>query len=97
MTEEQKQFIRENRLFLSMTNLGAELNISRERIRNFMIEEDLILTREEISDLILYSRNNPYVCRADNPLREEDEDEIEWVFDFWNYGLNPITMRREND
>jgi phage antirepressor YoqD-like protein len=41
ITEEQRQYITSNRLVMSMVDIAAQLGISYNRTRNFMIENNL--------------------------------------------------------
>jgi phage antirepressor YoqD-like protein len=41
MTKQDQEYIKENRLKLSMLDMAAHLDISYNRVRNFMIENNL--------------------------------------------------------
>ena len=49
MTLENKKYIKENRLKQSMVDMGKELNISYDKVRNHMIDNGLTLSSEEIN------------------------------------------------
>ena len=51
MGPEQMDYIRENRLKMSMVDMGKFLNISYNSIRNFMIEQGLTLSKRELQDV----------------------------------------------
>jgi len=59
MTKEQIEYIRKNRLKESMYNMAAELDISYNKVRDYMIANNLQLTKEELREMkcYLYSNN----------------------------------------
>lgn len=43
-TEDEINFIKENRLTLSVTKMSIELKLGYNVVRNFMVDNDLLLT-----------------------------------------------------
>ena len=53
LTNEQKQFIRDNRLNLSINDMRASTGLSYHDIRNFMIANDLQVPKKEVQRIRL--------------------------------------------
>jgi len=49
MTEDDKKYINENRLNLSMIDMSEVVNISYNKVRDYMIKNNLTLSKKEIN------------------------------------------------
>jgi len=68
-TAHQKQYIRENRLKMSIMKMGKQLDLSYTRVRNFMIENNLELSKDQVQQLrqkTLRTTNNRWYFDAYN-------------------------------
>lgn len=89
MTIEQQNFIRKNRLDMSMMRMAARLKKPYSQIRKYMIDNNLALMPCQVKALRLKTRQ-------ESSEAKETYIEPEWVPDPWNYGLNPITMQPDS-
>lgn len=90
LTPEQKQFIRDNRLVLSMNQMVQILNVPISRVRNFMIKNKLQLDKDELYNLRSEQMKRSHKKR---PRKEDSYTPPPHVPDPWNHGLNLHTMR----
>lgn len=81
LTEDQEEFIRNNRFNMSINAMCVEIGIGYAKGYKFMVKNNLILTEEE-------NRK-----RKLNKIKPENKSN-EWVSEPWEYGLNLITMRK---
>ena len=51
MKESDKKYIQENRLKESMLGMAKDLGISYNRVRNYMITENLMLTKKQVQKI----------------------------------------------
>jgi phage antirepressor YoqD-like protein len=51
MNDDQKEFIKENREKLSMMDIANLLDLSYNRVRNFMIENDLMISPQKVQQI----------------------------------------------
>lgn len=80
-TQEQIDFIKKNRLKMTINKMCVETGLGYTRIHGFMVKNNLTLTKEE------RKLRNKATPRASKKGKE-------WVPDPWKYGLNLITMAR---
>lgn len=87
LTPEQQQFIINNRLKMSINDMVAELKVSYYMINSFMEANNLKLDKKTVNSIKF--KNKMLGKEAEIYNRKKD-----WVFDFWNSKINPITMFR---
>lgn len=58
MTLEKQKFIKENRLKLSMIDISKAIHISYNKVRNYMVENNLMLSKTEINNVKIIKRSN---------------------------------------
>jgi|SRR5690554_1261585 len=87
ITEEQQQFIRDNRLTMSMNDFVRTLGVPYSQVRSFMITNKLQLSNEEISAL------KGFKAEQWHRKKKLAKNQSKWVPDPWNHGLNLITMQ----
>lgn len=103
ITPSQEEFIRENRLKMSMVDMSEATGVSYHRIRLFLIDNNLKLNTIEVQKLRnikryaaaqsvteMASKITEYKRRAIK--RKEGYQPPKWVADPWNHGLNSHTM-----
>lgn len=81
LTIEQQDFIRANRLSMSMNQMCAHTGLGYTRLRGWMIDHDLMTTKEERQK-----------WRKAQNLDLKKIRPIKWVKDPWKYGFNLVTM-----
>lgn len=59
MNTEAEQYIRENRLKESMLDMSKKINTSYNKVRNYMIANNLTLSKAEINNVKIIKRNKP--------------------------------------
>lgn len=59
MNEENQKYIKENRMTMSMKDMATVLGISYNRVRQFMIDEDIMLTKDEVQEIKRINRSKP--------------------------------------
>lgn len=79
LTQEQIDFIKTNRLKMTLTKMGEATGIGYTRLHHYMVKNNLMLTKEEKKE------RNKISPKAKNNLGE-------WVADPWNRKLNLITL-----
>ncbi|GAB3708474.1 hypothetical protein [Flavobacterium koreense] len=94
LTELDKNFIKEHRLEISMVDLSNKLNVSFYQVKKYMEENNLLLTPSEIQKIRSKSLSKTFIEKPQvnevSPLSKKPN----FNQDFWNSGLNPITMYR---
>lgn len=96
LTSDQKVFILENRLKMSMVDMANHLATTYEMVRAYMKANNLSLTKEEVQIIRVAKlmRNKPVSVVSEGlPKNKSKVKRPEWVRDPWNHGLNLITMR----
>ena len=88
LTQEQKDYNKENRIKMSMNQMATDLKISFYSVSNYMKKNNLKVDRETI-----YKNKVLNIPRSE-PKRAEGYKKEQWVFDIWNRKINPITMFR---
>ena len=58
MTEEDKKYIKENRLNQSMIDMSKVVNTSYNKVRDYMIENNLNLSKKEINAIKCLKRTS---------------------------------------
>lgn len=103
LTPEQKTFITENRLELSMNDLSKALNLPYYRVKKFLKQNNLQLTKSQ-SQAIRVKKNQEArkltnrakrLNKTHLLLKNRDLEGFQppnWVNDPWNRGLNLVTM-----
>ena len=88
-TLEQEEFIRANRFDMTMKEMSLHLGIGYNRVRNYMIDNHLSLTRDEISAITLRRKartpNKAHFIKTFNHPK--------WVPNPWDLNLNLATMQ----
>jgi len=59
MNIEAEKYIRENRLKESMLDMSKKLNVSYNKVRDYMIANGLTLTKNQINKVKTIKRNKP--------------------------------------
>jgi hypothetical protein len=91
LNEKDKTFIRENRLEMSMMTMSEVLEKPFYHVRKFMINEDLLLTDEQIRSI---RTKNLKKTNTNKSIPLEPLVKKTPIRDFWNSNLNTITMYR---
>ena len=88
LTQEQIEYIKDNRLKMSMNQMATDLKISFYQVSNYMKKNNLKVDKETV-----YKNRTLNQVKAD-PKRAEGYKKEQWLFDIWNNKINPITMFR---
>ena len=67
--------------------------------KDFISNNNAKMTCKELADEIGLSYQVVYNYCYQNKIETKNGNgygNVVWVFDYWNHGLNPITMRKEN-
>jgi hypothetical protein len=102
LTPEEKIFITENRLEISMNQMSKQLNKSYSVIREYMIKNNLQLNRDQVEYLRqkCYRETRGYdplprkADREPEPKKETGYKAPKWIPKPWDNGMNLITMSR---
>lgn len=102
LTTTEKVFILENRLSLSMNDMADQLNVGYSSVRNYMVANNLQLTKAQVTDIRLEKLKKRDAARLVKEKQEyktitrkqRRKEKPTWVSDPWNHNLNPITMQR---
>lgn len=78
LSDNEKQFIRKNRLTMSMANMGKQIGVSYNRVRNFMIQENLMLTKSQVDNIRFPNRNKSKQTQNTKPQRTTNN---RWYYD----------------
>lgn len=78
LSDNEKQFIRKNRLTMSMANMGKQIGVSYNRVRNFMIQENLMLTKTEVDNIRWPNRATKVKPKKEEPPRPKNN---RWYYD----------------
>lgn len=78
LTDNEKQYIRKNRLTMSMVNMGKQMGISYNRVRNFMMQENLMLTKSQVDNIRFPNRNKTKQTQNIEPQRTTNN---RWYYD----------------
>lgn len=66
MTPEQEKYIQQNRLKQSMIDMHLHLNVPLKHVRNYMVENNLMLSQAQIQELrAIKRRKNKFVPIAE--------------------------------
>lgn len=90
LTSEQIEFIKANYLEVSIIEMASKLNSNFYQVRKVMRENQLVVTAETVQKFKMKNR-----IKKQSQFNNEKEESFKnpnWVFDFWNHGLNPIVM-----
>jgi hypothetical protein len=92
LTLEQIEFVKANYLEISIMEMASKLNSNFYQVRKVMRENQLIVDNETVQKFkqknrIVKEQRIIELSTDDNAYKNPD-----WVFDFWNHGLNPIVM-----
>lgn len=86
LTQEQKDYIKDNSLKMSMNQMATDLKISFYQVSNYMKKNNLKVDKEIVYKNRAINNNKAYPKRAEGYKKED------WLFDIWNNKINPITM-----
>ena len=91
LTPEQIEFVKANYLEISIMEMASKLNSNFYQVRKVMRENQLIVDNETVQK---FKQKNRIKKEAKQSEAHENETykNPDWVFDFWNHGLNPIFM-----
>lgn len=89
LTPKEESYIKENRLKKSMIDMAKEINRSYNHVRDYMHENQLQLTKQEIRAIT--SQKIKSTHRASSKREVEGP---KWTPEPWKYGLNLITMMK---
>lgn len=78
LSDNEKQFIRKNRLTMSMANMGKQIGVSYNRVRNFMIQENLMLTKSQVDNIRFPNRKKSKQTQNTEPQRTNNN---RWYYD----------------
>lgn len=87
LSQTEIDYIKENRLNMSMNQMSANLKVSFYKVSNYMKKNNLMVDKETVQEI----RTKNYVIGKKAKIYDKKED---WIFDFWNKNINPITMFR---
>lgn len=90
LTPEQIEFVKANYLEFSIIEMASKLNSNTYQVKKIMIQNDLVVTPETVQKFKMKNRIKKQ--HQLNHQKEESFKNPDWVFDFWNHGLNPIVM-----
>lgn len=96
LTANDKLFIIENRHKMSMNELANHIGTHYQRVRNYMIENNLQLTKDQVQALRI-KKYKETRGTADRPaetieIKDQNYKGPQWTHQPWNRGLNLITM-----
>lgn len=92
LTPEQIAFIKANYLEVSMIEMASKLNSNTYQVKKIMLQNNLVVTAETVQKFKQKNRVKRYRSVIPEQKEIEDYKNPDWVFDFWNHGLNPIVM-----
>jgi nicotinic acid mononucleotide adenylyltransferase len=92
LTPEQIAFIKANYLEVSMIEMASKLNSNTYQVKKIMLQNNLVVTAETVQKFKQKNRAKRYRSVIPEQKEIEDYKNTDWVFDFWNHGLNPIVM-----
>ena len=92
LTPEQIDFIKNNYLEISIMEMASKINSNFYQVRKAMQNNQLIVDKETIQKFKMKNR----IVKEQRLIELSSDDKAyknpDWVFDFWNHGLNPIVM-----
>tara|TARA_R110002111_G_scaffold59176_4_gene99691 strand:- start:338 stop:673 length:336 start_codon:yes stop_codon:yes gene_type:complete len=103
LTAQEKVFIAENRLTMSMNDFATHLNTTYNVVRKYMKANNLMITKAQAQAIrIKNTQKNRNALRSSGQITKKPKRVItqkktpttkpHWVKDPWNYNLNPVTM-----